>query len=185
MSRTALVLWCTLTGCSYLGTAQDWDPRSAEDDFVLLRGLDPVRQGDSYDCGPAALTMVLRYLGAQVALEESVRQLSPGRTGVPAGSLRDLARARGFKAHLIEGGFADLEEHLRKERPLIVGLVKPHLTGALPHYEVVAGIDPVQRCVATIDPGRGWTLNTYEGFLDEWAGSGRLLLVIAPGQERP
>lgn len=186
MSRFALAFCCMLTGCTYLGTAREWDPGSAEGDFLLIPDLCPIRQQDSVGCGPAALTMVLRYYGESISVEDVSRELVPDdERGVPARSLRDLARDLGYKAHLIEGSLSDLEEHLRKGRPLIVGLVKPYVRGALPHYEVVVGFHPVQQSVATLDPARGWTLNTAEGFLEEWAASGRLLLVIAPAPVTP
>jgi ABC-type bacteriocin/lantibiotic exporter with double-glycine peptidase domain len=180
MARSVWALFGLLAGCStYLGTAQEWDPRTADPDFILLPGLSPIRQADSTACGPAALAMVLRYHDDPIGDDA----LPVEDQGVTARALRDLARSRGFKAHLIEGSIADLEEHLRKGRPLIVGLVKSFVSGAKPHYEVVAGIDPVRRIIATLDPARGWTLNSVEGFFEEWGGSGRLLLIIAREQE--
>lgn len=180
MTRVCWALFGLLAGCSpYLGTAQEWDPASADPEVLLVSGLTPVRQTDSTGCGPAALAMVLRFHG-DPHLDEELRADS---TGVTARELRDRARRHGFKAHLIEGDLIDLEEHLRKGRPLIVGLVKPCLSGAKPHYEVVAGIDPVRRRIATVDPARGWTLNSVEGFLEEWEGSGRVLLILAREQE--
>ena len=128
-----------------------------------------------------ALEMVLRSYGKSLGDGPANQE----DQGVAAGLLRDLAREKGFRAHVIEGSFQDLEEHLRKGRPLIVGLVKPFITGAKPHYEVVAGFHPTRGDVATLDPARGWTLNGWEGFLKEWAGSGRLLLVIAPPEAKP
>lgn len=179
MLRWLLAGCALLTGCgTYLGTAVDWDPRTAETGFLLIPGLTPIRQEDSAGCGAAVLAMVLRYHG-----DSGQEWGTPEEDGVTAGALRDRARARGFKAHVLEGTVADLEEQLRKRRPLIVGLVKPFLSGARPHYEVVAGIDPNARTIATIDPARGWTLNSFEGFLREWDGSGRLLLIVAPGQQ--
>jgi len=186
MGRIAVALTCLLSGCSYLGTAREWDPSDAEPEFLLISGLSPLRQKDSVGCGPAALAMVLRCYGESVGAEDLSRDLPPAKdAGTAAGSLRDLARSLGYSAHVLEGSFEDLEEHLRKGRPLIVGLVKPFVSGAVPHYEVVAGFHPARRTVATLDPARGWTLNTLEGFLEEWAGSGRLLLVIAPTPARP
>jgi len=186
MRRTTLALACLLSGCSYLGSAREWDPAEADPEFVLIPELAPIRQKDSVGCGPVALALVLRHYGESVGPEDLTRELPPaGDAGSTAGALRDAARRLGYKAHVIEGTFEDLEEHLRKGRPLIVGLVKPFITGAVPHYEVVAGVHPVRGSVATLDPVRGWTLNSREGFLEEWAGSGRLLLVIAPSQTRP
>src|SRR6185503_18232360 len=110
MRQTALAIACLLTGCSYLGTAREWDPAEADPDFLLISGLSPIRQHDSVGCGPTALAMVLRYHGESVEAEDLTRGLPPTQdAGATAGSLRDLARTYGYRAHVIEGTFEDLE----------------------------------------------------------------------------
>src|SRR6185436_8295054 len=108
MRQTILALSCLLSGCGYLGTAREWDPASADAGFLQISGLAPVRQEKEFGCGPAALKMVLRYYGEPVEGEPVEDR------GVAVGSLRDQARERGFRAHVVEGTFEDLEEHLRK-----------------------------------------------------------------------
>src|ERR1041384_418831 len=103
MRQTLLALACVLSGCSYLGTAREWDPAEAGPDFVLIPGLSPVRQQDSLGCGPAALAMVLRHYGESIGAEDLTWSLPPAKDGgVPAASLRDLARTFGYRAHVIE-----------------------------------------------------------------------------------
>jgi ABC-type bacteriocin/lantibiotic exporter with double-glycine peptidase domain len=170
-----------LPGCSgYIGTARPFDPATAPKTLDWLEGIEVVRQRHEDDCGPAALTMVLRWHERATTLDEMARECPPREGGgVTAGALQNAARAKGLKAHVVAGTIDDLREQIAKGRPVIVGLVKPHLDRARPHFEVVAGIDRDEQVVITIDPARGWTWNTYEGFLAEWEPAGRPLLIVA------
>src|SRR6185436_15617001 len=73
MGRFAAVLLGLLSGCSYLGTAREWDPTHADPGFLLLSELTAVRQKDSVGCGPAALAMVLSHYGESVGPEDLSR----------------------------------------------------------------------------------------------------------------
>jgi hypothetical protein len=159
-----------------MGSARSWDPSLATPTFDLVQGLDPILQSGTMDCGATALTMLLRrHDGRNDGL--------PPGSGFTARELRDLARARGYRAHVIRGDVDDLSAEIRQGRPAIVGLLKPWGGGDVPHYEVVAGIDESRGLVATLDPARGWALNSRESFLREWEPAGRLLLVVVPGME--
>lgn len=178
--RSAIGAVFLLAGCGYVGTAQTVDSDPAEEGWVLVRGVEGVEQWSRTDCGPAALVSVLRYYGQPALLDDFVRASDSAQDGARAGALRDIARGLGYRAHVVQGTFDDLEEHLSKGRPLVVGLLKPYSNGAWPHYEVVVGIHPELGDLLTHDPARGWTRNTRDGFLAEWEPAGRLLLVIAP-----
>ncbi len=179
MKLFAALLLCT--GCSgYIGTAQEFDPAKAPATLDWLDGIEAIRQKDENDCGLAALAMVLRWHEDAVTLDELARTCPRGEGGgVTATSLRDAARGRGFRGHIVAGAIQDLREHIAKGRPLIVGLVKPYLDRSLNHYEVAVGIDDTEKVVITIDPARGWTWNSFDGFLAEWEPAGRPLLIIA------
>jgi hypothetical protein len=125
--------------------------------------------------------MVLGFWGRPASPDE-VRAASgtPSSAGVQAGTLRDLIRARGLLAYLVEGSLDDLERELGEGRPVVVGLAKPYTNGVYAHYEVVAGLNRARGWVATIDPGTGWSVNTVAGFLEEWQPTHRLTLVISP-----
>ncbi|MBI2933039.1 MAG: C39 family peptidase [Planctomycetes bacterium] len=170
-----------LAGCAYLGTAQPFDPASAEPGFILLDGIQPLRQRVENDCGPTALTMVLRYHDEPISLEDVIQACPPREGGgVTAAALRDFARRHRFRAHVVVGTIDDLRKHLSLGRPLIVGLVKPYVDRLRPHFEVVAGFHPEALTVVTVDPAQGWTKNSVDGFLAEWEPAQRLMLVIAP-----
>lgn len=179
-----------LSGCiygsGYVGTACPFDPSSAESGFEFLR-VEPIRQKTEVDCGPAALAMVLRYYGDSVTLEDALKACPPDEHGVTAGVLRDAAIKRGYRAHVIPGTIEDLREQIRLGRPTIVGLRKPYIDNIqLQHYEVVVGIHPDGKFVVTVDPARGWMINSIDGFMSEWVeyeSKGRVTLVIAPRKE--
>jgi ABC-type bacteriocin/lantibiotic exporter with double-glycine peptidase domain len=166
-----------LAGCvsTYAGTARPADPSLLDEPGWRAVRVAEILQENRRDCGAAALAMVLGYHGARIKLEAPER-------GLRADALRDAARARGLDAFCVAGAMDDLERELSEGRPVLVGLVKPTLEGGLPHYEVVVGLDRAGRRIATIDPARGLTVNSAEGFEQEWSGAERLAIVINPGQ---
>jgi hypothetical protein len=183
--KIAFVLACCLaSACAsagYTGAARDLAPRAIQQEpgWIAVDHVPLMRQHGHYDCGPTALAMVLSYWYPAVpaqrwSLAESDRRLS-------AGELRDEARARGLAAFVVEGTLEDIAYELQRKRPVIVGTVKP-IGGnkGVAHYEVVVGIHPATKRIATLDPAAGWRQNTLPEFLKEWGPSGRLLLVVLP-----
>jgi hypothetical protein len=183
--KITLVLACCLaSACAsvgYAGAARDLAPSAIQQEpgWIAVDHVPLMRQHGSHDCGPTALAMVLSYWYPAVpaqkwALSDRDRRLS-------AGELRDQARERGLAAFVVEGTLEDIAYELKRKRPVIVGTVKPIVGGkAVSHYEVVIGIHPATRRIATLDPAAGWRQNTLPEFLKEWAPSGRLLLVVLP-----
>lgn len=181
VQRAAVVLGVCFMGCSpYLGSAVDVEAQTldAEPGWTLVRDVPVVLQEEEKDCGAAATAMVLQYWGLPVNRTDVLAAYPIHSDGMRAGDLRDFTRRHGLRAFLLQGEFADLAKELGKRRPVIVGMVKPYLTGALTHYEVVVGIHEERRLVVTIDPAHGWRQNTFDGFLKEWNPSNRLTLVV-------
>ncbi|MHC5023538.1 MAG: cysteine peptidase family C39 domain-containing protein [Planctomycetota bacterium] len=185
MRAVILIASCLLfSGCTYLGSARDVDPNALEatEGWVAVRDVPVVLQADELDCGAAALAMIMTYWGLPTGRDEIVEALDASGRPIQAAQLRDYARHRGLKAYLLaEGRFRDLERELSNGRPVLVGLVKPHVGQSLAHYEVVVGVHRERQLVATIDPAHGWRQNTYHGFLAEWMASpsDRLTLVFS------
>lgn len=185
----ALVAGAGASGCGYRGSAVDVSPRAiaAEPGWITVRDVPLVEQQGKSDCGAAALTMLLRFWGADASttLADVAGALpsDPEKPGQRAGDLRDLARARGLEAFLVTGEIADLETQLAQGRPLLVGLLKPvgiplgKRQRALSHYEIVIGYHPEKKLVLTLDPAEGLRKNTVEGFAREWEPSKRLALI--------
>jgi ABC-type bacteriocin/lantibiotic exporter with double-glycine peptidase domain len=178
---STVLLCLAAAGCSYLGTAEDADPAELhrEDGWIAVRDVPVVLQESEEDCGAAVLTMALAHWRMAVSLDTVTRSCPPKPgEGIKAGALRDYARALGFQAFLFHGTFSDFEKELAQGRPVVVGLVKPHVNGGLTHFELVVGLHPEKKIVVTLDPARGWRRNGYEGFLSEWEPAGRLTLVL-------
>ncbi|MES1210588.1 MAG: cysteine peptidase family C39 domain-containing protein, partial [Pseudomonadota bacterium] len=151
----------------------------------FVRGVPFIPQRADSDCGPAALAMVLSHFGVQTSLAELAGLSPPDRVGVRAGGLRDVARAKGMEAFVVEGTFIDLIDQLSRDRPVLVGLAKPITGGrALAHYEVVVGIDRSDKKIVTLDPSRGLRENSLEGFAKEWVPTGRVTLIVFPRAPR-
>lgn len=166
-----------LAGCAYVGRAEDFDPALLDQDlgWVVVRSVPVLRQESDNDCGAAALGMVLKFWGVQADIE------MPADRGMRAEEMRDFARRQGLKAYLVHGDLRDLRSELARGRPVLVGLRKPYVGGPLSHYEVVVGWHESRKLVLTIDPARGWRINTWEGFDAEWEPAGRLTIVVWKG----
>jgi ABC-type bacteriocin/lantibiotic exporter with double-glycine peptidase domain len=179
--KLAILAGLAWAGCSYQGTARDFDPDSLAPDpgWIVLKDVPVLLQRADQDCGAAALAMALTMGGRRITLDEIARDCPPDpERGIRAGSLRDCARHLGFSAFLIHGRTDDIRKELAAGRPLIVGLVKPYASGKLTHFELVVGFHPERGTVLTIDPARGWRSNSLDGFLSEWDPAGRLTLVV-------
>ena len=184
----AIVMALASAGCSYLGTAEDFDPANLdrEDDWIAVKGVPVILQEQDEDCGAAALAMALKYWRVPASLEDVTRDCPPvPKDGIKAGALRDCAREKGLQPFLFHGAFTDFEKELSRGRPVIVGLIKPYVNGGLTHFEVVVGVHPRKELVVTLDPAHGWRRNSYEGFLMEWEPARRLTLVLLKASPDP
>ena len=183
--RALLVgLFAAASGCAtvstYAGSARPFDPQRLEREsgWLVVRDVPVVRQKSEIDCGAAAIAMVVSYWTTE-PLAGVLAELRPVRPpGLQAGRLRDVARRRDLAAYLVSGQVADLERELAAGRPVLVGLVKPQVEGALTHYEVVVGFHRQKRLVVTLDPAEGWRQNDLPAFLGEWKPASNLALVI-------
>jgi len=178
----SLAVLVALAGC-YHGSARTVSPGDLgrERGWVMVEGLRPVRQSSDRDCGAAALATMLRHWSVAGTPGEILRDvpIEPGH-GIAIGALRDYARRKGLAAFVIQGELADLIKEVGLNRPVLVGLMQRHGGSSLAHFEVVAGINPITRRVLLIDPARGLSEDSYEGFSVEWGGAGRPALVIVP-----
>lgn len=168
-----------LGGCSgYVGSSRSIRPeelRSAPG-WTAVHDVPLIQQVAEHDCGAAALAMVLAHYRPELA--ESAMALGADNQRLSAKEMRDHARTLGFSAFVVEGAPSDLVFELEHGRPVIVGMAKPSIEGRVAHYEVVIGINATEQLIATLDPAEGFRQNSFEGFLDEWHGAGRVLIVI-------
>jgi len=126
--------------CTHPGHGRDL--RQAEDvpQSIVLDTV-PFFPQEAYQCGPAAMAMVLGWSGLAVEPEDLAEEVyTPGRKGSLQPSLVAAARRRGRLAHTISGPQALLSE-LAAGHPVIV--LQNLGTRSYPvwHYAVAIGMD--------------------------------------------
>lgn len=139
-------------------------------------------------CGSASISMVIDYWNAQpgtrhgpAANASEIQHLlhSPKEHGIAAPSMLDYFREHGFQAYSFSGKWSDLEEHLRKGRPLIVGLRPPGQSQF--HYVVVDGIDPARSLIILNDPAERKLLSEERAtFEKDWSATHNWMLLALP-----
>ena len=159
-------------------------------EWTTVAGVPLVRQQGRSDCGSAALAMVLGHFDPNTTPAEIRAALGPlddrdQTSGLTAASLRNVARAHGLEAYVIQAGFADLRTELERGHPVLVGLYRVVGNRGYPHYEVIAGINPGDQKVLTADPATGWREESFQKFGARWGLSKGLAIVIFPPEERP
>lgn len=139
-------------------------------------------------CGAASLSMVMQYWAAQEHEQPGAasdvasiqRQLYvPKEHGIPASSMQSYLRQNGFEAFAVSGTWQDLEQNVRKGRPLIVAL-RPRGQTAL-HYVVIDGIDETRGLVMMNDPAERKLLTEERaGFEKDWSATHNWMLLAVP-----
>ncbi len=140
-------------------------------------------------CGSASMAMLLRYWashGAKVAggrddPEAIQEKLYPRKAhGIFASEMEKYLRESGFRVFVLNGNWGDLQEHLKKGRPLIVSL-QPGGVKSPYHYVVVTGMDWEHEAVLLNDPSRGKLLRVERReFEKEWSALKNWLLLAVP-----
>lgn len=183
-TRAALfiVMVVGLSACrlAYVGGATAVGPSDLGGDWLRAAPTPIVVQRARTDCGLAALAMIAGAWGRSWSVDDMARHLKPTETGVKLGALRDLARARGLQAFAVKGQFKDLENELKKGRPVLLGLVLPFdRKNNLHHFEVAIAMNPRDGTVVTLDPATGDMMKRSRNVLDlEWKHAGYATLVV-------
>ena len=139
-------------------------------------------------CGAASISMVVSYWNAQpgargkgaddVAAIQRVLY-SPKDHGIQASSMVDYFKQHGFEAFAFNGTWSDIDQHLRKGRPLIAAL-QPRGQSQL-HYVVIDGIDLVHSLVMMNDPAERKLLSEERAaFEKDWSATHNWLLLAVP-----
>lgn len=122
------------------------------------RPLEWIPQRGRTDCGVAALTMALRWLGLDVFFEQLEAITPVGLAGVSLGALARTATASGVPASAVRLG-SDQLSHARL--PAVA-----HLVGD--HYVVVSELRGDTVVVA--DPAEGVRPDSVQSFRRRWSG---------------
>ena len=146
-----------------------------------LIGTVPFIPQDAYQCGPAALAMVLRYWGANADAEEIGRALYlPSARGVLNLELEFHARRVGFRTQAFEGTLERAKAELRGGRPLIVFQDLGRGPVSVPHFAVLLGYDDRTETVVLHSGTTEYHLLPYAEFLRTWAARRSWTLLITP-----
>jgi len=146
----------------------------------LIRTVPFIPQED-YQCGPAALAMVLQYYGSLIGADEIARELYlPSIRGTLNLDLEFFARRRGFQARSFAGTFEQVRAELRRDRPLIV-FQDLGLPGyPVPHFAVLVGYDDRARAVVLHSGTTAYRTLSYPDFERSWARRRAWTLLITP-----
>lgn len=131
-------------------------------------------------CGAAAVAMVMKYWAVAdgpAAGQVHEELFEPGLRAIRLSEMRAYLERHGFRAFTLRGQTADLERHLAKGRPIIVGLKKKPSDDY--HFAVVVGIgddgvwlnDPARTKPHRMDRSK---------FEKRWALADRWLLLATP-----
>jgi ABC-type bacteriocin/lantibiotic exporter with double-glycine peptidase domain len=136
---------------------------------------------DAYQCGPAALAMVLRYWGAAAEADEIGRALYlPSARGVLNLELEFQARRRGFRTEAFEGTLERVKAELRRDRPLIVFQDLGRGGVSVPHFAVLLGFDDQAEVVVLHSGTTPYHRLSYREFLRTWASRRGWTLLVTP-----
>ena len=149
----------------------------------------PFVKQEKEGCGAASIAMVMQYWLKQqgrsanesINVDEIQRTLyAPDNRGIYASAMERYFQQHGFRTFSFRGGWKDLQQHLKKGRPLIVALKPSGLDSAL-HYVVVAGMDWEHELLLLNDPAQRKLLKQERSvFEKQWSDTGQWTLLALP-----
>jgi hypothetical protein len=146
-----------------------------------LIGDVPFIPQETYQCGPAALAMVLRYWGAPTDASELAHELLlPSARGVLNLELEFQARRRGFRTLAFQGTLERVRAELRHGRPLIVFQDLGAGPVSVPHFAVLLGFDDRAGVVVLHSGATPYRVLSYPEFLRTWEARRRWTLLVTP-----
>ena len=183
----ALIL---LGGCTSVGSFRGI---SIDEGSVYINGVPPIKQDAHYACGAASVAAVAAFWSIPLADFKAKHPQVPGDT--TGHDLEMLAQESGLQAFAYRGSMEDLQENLRKGRPLIVMISQPlvpsgDLTSYLlinawdkwgakpPHWVVVVGLTK-ENSVIIQDPASGPMVVKPAAFQAWWAEKDNLTVLVA------
>ncbi|HSD62011.1 MAG TPA: PA2778 family cysteine peptidase [Burkholderiales bacterium] len=152
---------------------------------VELRQV-PFFPQQEYQCGPAALAMVLGAAGNSATPEQLAPQVYlPGREGSLQVEMVATARRYGMVSYPVEGGVEALYSEVAAGTPVVVlqNLFLPWIPRW--HYAVVVGFDTAREEVVLRSGQDQRLVMSLDAFDRSWEGSGRWGLVVLPPDRLP
>lgn len=174
-----------LGGCAWLGidysspTPPEPPPPPDLKLFTRLPGELTLPTGKvTYDCGPEALTCVLRSFGKEVSVDEiTARIYNPNEQATISTQMAPTARMFGLAANLIEGSVGLIKQSIdRGEPPIIMVRVNDDLH----HFFVVTGYSDTKQMILCEEYDGLKRAIEYRELTDMWQPVAFFMLQIAP-----
>lgn len=184
LRATVVLLMGWLVGCA--GLSPDHSRRDPQEHFshILLETV-PFYPQESYQCGPAALAMVLSWSGSPSQPDELVPEVyTPSRKGSLQSALVGAARRHGRVAYPISNMDA-VRAELKAGNPVIVLQNLGLAWYPVWHYAVAVGYDERQREIILHSGTTPYKRVSVGAFENTWARSGRWGLLVLPSTKLP
>jgi ABC-type bacteriocin/lantibiotic exporter with double-glycine peptidase domain len=151
----------------------------------------PFIKQEKNGCGAASIAMVMQYWARQqgrpatAEANEIQRELYSGQAhGILASAVEEYFRRNEYQVFAFAGEWQDLQEQVRKGRPLMVAL-RPLGNGKERHYVVVVGVDEARHLVLVNDPAERKLLPfEREEFEKAWKVTDHWTLLAVPRDSR-
>jgi len=139
-------------------------------------------------CGAACVSMVLQYwhktspAGGSIEVppvpDIAERLRSAESKGVFGSQMKAYLGSLGYQVYVFKGQWEDVESHISKGRPLIVGLGN---RGSLDHYVVVTGWNDPENVILVNDPAQRKLLKLdRKNFQKSWERTACWTLLALP-----
>lgn len=135
-----------------------------------------VKQSEQKDCAATCMSMILRYYGAYVSMEELRNATNTDKYGVNVYDLVEAFKKYGFSSDALEGNIENI-----KNENLIFPFIA-HLTINNGHYVVVYEIDFKKNKIVIGDPGSKLKTITINEFLKIWDN---IIITMYPVKKLP
>ncbi|MDD5249906.1 MAG: PA2778 family cysteine peptidase [Rhodocyclaceae bacterium] len=182
------VLSLLLGGCSLLvpqTTALREGKPDRLPDRIKLYDVPFIPQ-DEYQCGPAALTMVMKSVEADVTLEEMTQEVYlPGRQGSLQADMLAAPRRHGLVSYRLAPRLEDVLRELAAGLPVIVLQDYGVWPVSVWHYAVVVGYDYPNGKVMLHSGKKPWMTMPFAVLEYLWKQSGYWAMVLVPPRRLP
>jgi hypothetical protein len=139
-TRLAAAFAClALAACvGYPGRDKDYNDLRQNKKYTLLPKYLPLPRGSvNYDCGPEAVSAVLKYHGRNIPVDHIAKEIySAPLRGTLVHRLLEYFNDCGFRATPVEGSLVRIKQAIHAGRPVILMV---RMTENLAHFFVVAG----------------------------------------------
>ena len=147
-----------------------------ENGLHLIQNV-PFFPQEDYQCGPASLASVLKYLGVPVTPDDVAKAIySTSARGTLNIDMALYAHSRGLEASQYKGGLDDLKEKIASGRPLIVLVDYGFSVFQANHFMVVIGYG--NEAVVVNSGKQEKKFISFDDFMKSWERTGYWTLLV-------